>query len=204
MPRHLVRRSDGRRAPVRCGTPGWCGRTSGAQPGMGWRPRSSPTIAATTDRWWTTCWSWSSSCGRSRIGWAAAPNWTASGDHRGGRFLPAPARPGCRRRRPARRRGPARTGVARRSAAMSEVTVDLTNFLRRHGASLIDFRRDLHRHPEPSYAEHVTTDKICNWLRASGFAPDGALPRGGADLRHRAWRWTGGGAACRHRCARHG
>ena len=41
-------------APVRCGTPGWCGRTSGARPGMGWRPRSSPTIAATTGRWWTT------------------------------------------------------------------------------------------------------------------------------------------------------
>lgn len=49
--------------------------------------------------------------------------------------------------------------------------IDLTNFLRRHGPSLIDFRRDLHRHPEPSYAEHLTTDKICNWLRANGLTP---------------------------------
>lgn len=55
--------------------------------------------------------------------------------------------------------------------------VDLTNFLRRHGPSLIDFRRDLHRHPEPSYAEHATTDKICNWLRANGLDPQ-VLSRG--------------------------
>lgn len=55
--------------------------------------------------------------------------------------------------------------------------VDLTNFLRRHGPSLIDFRRDLHRHPEPSYAEFVTTDKVCNWLRANGLEPQ-VLSRG--------------------------
>ncbi|MCB9411682.1 MAG: amidohydrolase [Actinobacteria bacterium] len=55
--------------------------------------------------------------------------------------------------------------------------VDLTNFLRRHGPSLVDFRRDLHRHPEPSYAEHATTDKICNWLRANGLDPK-VLSRG--------------------------
>ena len=55
--------------------------------------------------------------------------------------------------------------------------VDLTNFLRRHGPSLVDFRRDLHRHPEPSYEEHATTDKVCNWLRANGLDPQ-VLSRG--------------------------
>ncbi len=49
--------------------------------------------------------------------------------------------------------------------------LDLTNFLRRHGPSLIDFRRDLHRHPELSHAEVATTDKLCNWLRANGMDP---------------------------------
>jgi len=50
-------------------------------------------------------------------------------------------------------------------------SVDLTNFLRRHEPSLIDFRRDLHRHPEISYQEHATTEKIATWLRANGLAP---------------------------------
>lgn len=49
--------------------------------------------------------------------------------------------------------------------------IDLTNFLRRHGPSLVDFRRDLHRHPELSYKEFATTDKIANWLRANGLSP---------------------------------
>jgi amidohydrolase len=53
----------------------------------------------------------------------------------------------------------------------AEQSVDLTNFLRRHGPSLVDFRRDLHRHPELSYHEHATTDKIVNWLRANGLNP---------------------------------
>ena len=51
------------------------------------------------------------------------------------------------------------------------VPVDLDNFLRRHGPSLIDFRRDLHRNPELSMAEVATTEKIYNWLRANGLAP---------------------------------
>ena len=49
--------------------------------------------------------------------------------------------------------------------------LDLSNFLRRHGPSLVDFRRDLHRHPELSYQERATTDKLCNWLRANGLDP---------------------------------
>ncbi|MFI0432475.1 MAG: amidohydrolase [Candidatus Nanopelagicales bacterium] len=49
--------------------------------------------------------------------------------------------------------------------------LDLSNFLRRHGPSLVDFRRDLHRHPELSYRERATTDKLCNWLRANGLNP---------------------------------
>lgn len=53
----------------------------------------------------------------------------------------------------------------------ADAGVDLTNFLRRHGPSLIDFRRDLHRHPELSYEERATTDKVSNWLRANGLDP---------------------------------
>lgn len=53
----------------------------------------------------------------------------------------------------------------------TSASVDLTNFLRRHGPSLVDFRRDLHRHPELSYKEFATTDKIANWLRANGLSP---------------------------------
>ena len=49
--------------------------------------------------------------------------------------------------------------------------VDLNNFLRRHGPSLIDFRRDLHRNPELSMRETATTEKIHDWLRANGLAP---------------------------------
>ncbi len=49
--------------------------------------------------------------------------------------------------------------------------VDLDNFLRRHGPSLIDFRRDLHRNPELSMQESATTEKIYDWLRANGLAP---------------------------------
>jgi len=59
----------------------------------------------------------------------------------------------------------------------AESSVDLTGFLRRHGPSLIDFRRDLHRHPELSYAEHATTEKLRNWLRANGLDPQ-VLPSG--------------------------
>lgn len=54
---------------------------------------------------------------------------------------------------------------------ISPTSVDLSNFLRRHGPSLVDFRRDLHRHPELSYQEFATTDKIANWLRANGLSP---------------------------------
>ena len=51
-------------------------------------------------------------------------------------------------------------------------SIDLSNFLRRHSSSLIDFRRDLHRHPELSYQEFATTDKLVNWLRANGLDPE--------------------------------
>lgn len=55
--------------------------------------------------------------------------------------------------------------------APSTEAVDLSNFLRRHGPSLIDFRRDLHRHPELSHEERATTEKLRNWLRANGLDP---------------------------------
>ncbi|MEE2719096.1 MAG: amidohydrolase [Planctomycetota bacterium] len=40
-----------------------------------------------------------------------------------------------------------------------------------HEPSMIDFRRDLHAHPEPSGEEHRTTAQIADRIRAVGLAP---------------------------------
>jgi amidohydrolase len=53
----------------------------------------------------------------------------------------------------------------------------LDEFLTGHEDELIAFRRDLHRHPELGYAEHRTTKKIAERLRAAGLEPV-ILPRG--------------------------
>ena len=39
------------------------------------------------------------------------------------------------------------------------------------GAELIDFRRDIHAHPELSFQEFDTTDKIVARLEAAGLTP---------------------------------
>ncbi|WP_159943864.1 MULTISPECIES: M20 family metallopeptidase [unclassified Nocardiopsis] len=53
----------------------------------------------------------------------------------------------------------------------------LTAFLARHGRDLSGFRRDLHMHPELAFAEHRTTGRIAERLRAAGLQPQ-ELPQG--------------------------
>ena len=53
----------------------------------------------------------------------------------------------------------------------------LDAFLAAHEDELIAFRRDLHAHPELGYAEHRTTAKIAERLRAAGLDPV-VLPKG--------------------------
>lgn len=53
----------------------------------------------------------------------------------------------------------------------------LTAFLARHRRELVDFRRDLHMHPELAFAEHRTTQRAAQWLRDAGLEPR-TLPQG--------------------------
>jgi amidohydrolase len=43
----------------------------------------------------------------------------------------------------------------------SDLTADLDAFLARHEAELIEFRRDMHAHPEVGYHEHRATRSSC-------------------------------------------
>jgi amidohydrolase len=52
-----------------------------------------------------------------------------------------------------------------------DLTGDLDAFLARHEAELIGFRRDLHAHPEPGYAEQRTTRLVAGRLAAAGLRP---------------------------------
>jgi amidohydrolase len=54
---------------------------------------------------------------------------------------------------------------------------ELDAFLAGHQAELVDFRRDLHAHPEIGYHEHRTTRKIKLRLEAAGLRPT-VLPKG--------------------------
>jgi amidohydrolase len=54
---------------------------------------------------------------------------------------------------------------------------ELDAFLARHEDELIDFRRDLHAHPELGYHEHRTTRRIKLRLEAAGLRP-AILPKG--------------------------
>ena len=54
---------------------------------------------------------------------------------------------------------------------------ELDAFLAGHQAELVDFRRDLHAHPEIGYHEHRTTRRIKLRLEAAGLRP-GVLPKG--------------------------
>jgi amidohydrolase len=54
---------------------------------------------------------------------------------------------------------------------------ELDAFLAGHQAELIDFRRDLHAHPEIGYHEYRTTRRIALRLEAAGLRPS-VLPKG--------------------------
>ncbi|MFD0853604.1 amidohydrolase, partial [Actinomadura adrarensis] len=68
-----------------------------------------------------------------------------------------------------------KNGPARRSGAALQIQLD--EFLSAREEGLIAFRRDLHMHPELGYAEHRTTGRIVEQLRAAGLSPQ-VLPKG--------------------------
>jgi amidohydrolase len=51
------------------------------------------------------------------------------------------------------------------------LTAALDAFLARHETELIEFRRDLHAHPEPGYAERRTTRLVAERLAGAGLRP---------------------------------
>jgi amidohydrolase len=61
--------------------------------------------------------------------------------------------------------------------AESDLVGELEAFLAGHRPELIEFRRDLHAHPEIGYAEHRTTRRIALRLEAAGLKA-AVLPRG--------------------------
>ncbi|GAA2311367.1 M20 family metallopeptidase [Nonomuraea roseoviolacea subsp. roseoviolacea] len=58
-----------------------------------------------------------------------------------------------------------------------ELRGELDAFLGEHEHDLVEFRRDLHRHPELAFAEYRTTQRIADRLTAAGLIPS-VLPRG--------------------------
>jgi amidohydrolase len=59
----------------------------------------------------------------------------------------------------------------------AELQIQLDTFLRDHEERLIDFRRDLHMHPELGFDEYRTTQRILAELTALGLQPT-VLPKG--------------------------
>jgi amidohydrolase len=59
----------------------------------------------------------------------------------------------------------------------SDLAADLAAFVARHEAELIDFRRDMHAHPEVGYHEHRATRRLSLRLAAAGLRPV-ILPKG--------------------------
>jgi len=59
----------------------------------------------------------------------------------------------------------------------NDLLADLGAFLAEHEAELIDFRRDLHAHPELAFNEHRTTRRVALRLAAAGLRPV-ILPKG--------------------------
>src|ERR1700690_4171448 len=59
----------------------------------------------------------------------------------------------------------------------NDLAGDLEAFIAEHEAELVEFRRDLHAHPEVGYAEHRTTRRIALRLAAAGLRPM-ILPKG--------------------------
>src|SRR5487761_934760 len=58
-----------------------------------------------------------------------------------------------------------------------DLTGELDAFLAEHSGELIEFRRDLHAHPEIGYHEHRTTRRVALRLAAGGLRPM-FLPKG--------------------------
>ena len=52
-----------------------------------------------------------------------------------------------------------------------DLAAALDAFLARHETELIEFRRDLHAHPEPAYAERRTTRLVADRLTRAGLRP---------------------------------
>src|ERR1700760_137756 len=59
----------------------------------------------------------------------------------------------------------------------NDLLADLDAFLAEHEAEFIEFRRDLHAHPELAYNEHRTTRRVALRLAAAGLRPV-ILPKG--------------------------
>src|SRR5260370_41281138 len=59
----------------------------------------------------------------------------------------------------------------------NDLLAELSAFLAEHEAELIEFRRDLHAHPELAYNEHRTTRRVALRLAAAGLRPV-ILPKG--------------------------
>src|SRR2546430_16006205 len=59
----------------------------------------------------------------------------------------------------------------------NDLLADLDAFLAEHEAELIEFRRDLHAHPELAFNEHRTTRRVALRLAAAGLRPV-ILPQG--------------------------
>jgi len=59
----------------------------------------------------------------------------------------------------------------------NNLVADLDGFLAEHESELIEFRRDLHAHPELAHAEHRTTRQVALRLSAAGLRP-AILPKG--------------------------
>src|SRR4051794_5929320 len=59
----------------------------------------------------------------------------------------------------------------------SDLLADLDAFLAEHEAEFIEFRRDLHAHPELAFNEHRTTRRVALRLAAAGLRPV-ILPKG--------------------------
>ncbi|HEY3952481.1 MAG TPA: amidohydrolase [Streptosporangiaceae bacterium] len=58
-----------------------------------------------------------------------------------------------------------------------DLTGELEAFLAQHTGELVEFRRDLHAHPEIGYHEHRTTRRVAQRLTAAGLRPK-LLPKG--------------------------
>jgi amidohydrolase len=58
-----------------------------------------------------------------------------------------------------------------------DLSGELDAFLAEHEHELIEFRRDLHAHPEVGYSEHRTTSRIALRLEGAGLRPS-ILPKG--------------------------